>query len=77
MRHVRMTVGALRELIEGVADDVPILVPASDHGYLPANVKHWTAVFDKRSGWSEDFGTMNPEQISDGDIKDALIVSGE
>ena len=74
MQHVRMTVGDLRKAIDGLGDDVPVLVPGLDHSYRPARGRSGTAIFEKEWGWSEDFGDMNPTEITEAMRKQALII---
>ena len=71
------TVGELRKLIEGVDDDVPLIVPASDHSYAIGDARLGTAIFyDVPAAIYEDCGDMNQDDVPDEAIKPALIVRG-
>jgi hypothetical protein len=72
-----MTVGELRELISELDDDFPVLVPASDHSYRAAVARDDIAVYDERHGWSEDFGELNPDEVTEDDRHYVLVVSSE
>lgn len=60
MKH--FTVRQLKELIEGLSDDAPVIIPGGDHSYRPAHAIKDTALFDPKAGWTEDHGEeMTPE----------------
>lgn len=52
-----MTVGDLRKQIEGLSDDIPVLVSAFDHGYRTVTFNFETARYVKaRNYYCEDNG---------------------
>ena len=60
--HNARNVGELRRLIQGLADDVPLVRSTSDHGYVVTNVQVATALRDRRGEFTEDHGEeITPE----------------
>lgn len=52
-----MNVKQLKELLEGVDDNVQLVSPSSDHSYVTANVYVRTVMYDKKYGvYTEDHG---------------------
>lgn len=74
-RHaLRMNVGQLRRLIEGLPDDVVVLRPASDHSYAKADGAIETAGHMKREGLF--FEWHGPEHANPGEVPvQALVIS--
>lgn len=68
-----MTVGALKVKLANIPDSVPILTPAPDHSYRPADIYIATACF-KDGYWSEDCGPECEMYDDIGQPIQALIV---
>lgn len=57
-----MTVGELRQEIEGLPDNTPVLVDSIDHSYRLLDLVFGTARYIKaRNYYFEDFGDENAE----------------
>lgn len=71
MRNYYLSVGQLRQLLEGLADNTPVLIPSSDHSYRRCEGEIGEAGYVD-GDYYEWFG---PEHASDGEEPvEALIV---
>jgi len=73
-RHIQTTVSELRKLLEDLDEKTPILISAPDHSYAPATAYVTTAMLDKKWGWSEDFGELNPKELETSSKRVKVIV---
>ena len=70
-----MTVGQLRELIENLDDELPVLVPARDHSLRDCTALLGTALYSEDTGWTQDFGEQHtPSGGEWGNRTDVVIV---
>lgn len=73
-----MTVGELKELLADQPDELPILIPGSDHSYYEATARVGTALLEdaSRGQWTEDYGEETTPEATYGTRLAVLIVSG-
>lgn len=57
-----MTVGKLKKELDGVADDVIVMAPTSDHSLTEVHCAPSTGLRSQRGSWNRDYGElMTPE----------------
>lgn len=69
-----MNVAQLRELLKELPDNARVVTGAPDHSYREARCEAGTALYDRRSGWSEDYGEEQTPEAEFGKRLPVLIV---
>lgn len=69
-----MTVGQLRKIIEKLPDDTRVLAPSADHSFHDVDASASTALYDRRSGWTEDYGEDQTPEAEFGERRSVLVI---
>jgi len=70
-----LTVKKLRDLLEGLPDDAPVIQSASDHSYRRVTFTPHTALYDAATdAWTEDYGEDETPEEEYGKRIEVVIV---
>lgn len=68
-------IGELRRLLEGASDDTPLVIAGGDHAYFAATAGFTTALYSRRTGYTEDHGEALTPEATYGKRVNVLVVS--
>jgi hypothetical protein len=69
-----MSVKQLKELIATAPDNMPVLIPGSDHSYRSCRAEITTALNPCWGTWNEDFGEDSTPEKEYGKRRDVLVI---